>query len=66
MIATAAAFSIYRACSGAERAKLLETIAAEIEALGDALIQRASAETGLPLARITGDDTGRPSKMRNS
>ena len=53
--ASAAAFAIYRACSGAERAKLLETIATEIEALGDALIQRANAETGLPIARITGE-----------
>ncbi|MCX6952652.1 MAG: aldehyde dehydrogenase (NADP(+)) [Verrucomicrobia bacterium] len=53
--AGAAAFSTYRACSGAERAKLLETIAVEIEALGDALIERANAETGLPPARITGE-----------
>jgi alpha-ketoglutaric semialdehyde dehydrogenase len=52
--ASAAAFNTYRACSGAERAKLLETIATEIEALGDALLQRANAETGLPLARLTG------------
>lgn len=53
--ASAAAFSIYRTCSGAERAKLLETIAAEIEGLGDELIQRTSSETGLPVARITGE-----------
>ncbi len=53
--AAAIAFSIYRGCSGAERAKFLETIAAEIEALGDALLQRANAETGLPIARITGE-----------
>jgi alpha-ketoglutaric semialdehyde dehydrogenase len=53
--ASAAAFAVYRACSGAERAKFLETIAAEIEALGDALLQRAHAETGLPLARLTGE-----------
>ena len=52
---SAAAFGAYRACSGAERAKLLETIADEIEKLGDALLQRANAETGLPLARITGE-----------
>src|SRR3954469_7861897 len=53
--ASATAFTTYRACSGADRAKLLETIAAEIEALGDELIQRASSETGLPVARITGE-----------
>ena len=53
--ASAAAFADYRARPAAERAKLLETIATEIEALGDALLQRANAETGLPLARITGE-----------
>ncbi len=53
--ASAAAFATYRACSGAERARLLETIADEIEKLGDALPQRAHAETGLPLARLTGE-----------
>ena len=53
--ASAAAFVEYRNRSGAERAKFLETIAAEIEALGDTLLQRAHAESGLPLARITGE-----------
>jgi len=53
--AAATAFAIFRACSGAERAKLLEAIATEIEALGDELLHRANAETGLPLARITGE-----------
>lgn len=53
--ASASAFSDYRRCSGADRAKLLEAIATEIEALGDVLLQRASTETGLPLGRITGE-----------
>ena len=53
--AAAAAFEIYRAVPAETRAKLLETIAAEIESLGDALLQRAHAETGLPLARLTGE-----------
>jgi NADP-dependent aldehyde dehydrogenase len=53
--ASAAAFAEYRTRSGAERAQFLETIAAEIEALGDALLQRANAETGLPLPRLTGE-----------
>jgi NADP-dependent aldehyde dehydrogenase len=53
--ASAAAFAIYRGCSGAERAKFLETIAIEIELIGDALLQRANAETGLPLARLMGE-----------
>ncbi|MCP1363610.1 aldehyde dehydrogenase (NADP(+)), partial [Halomonas sp. BBD45] len=33
----------------------LETVASEIEAIGDDLIQRAVAETGLPQARIEGE-----------
>ncbi|HWA85698.1 MAG TPA: aldehyde dehydrogenase (NADP(+)) [Opitutus sp.] len=53
--ASAQAFAIYRARPAADRAKLLDAIAAEIEALGDTLLQRAVAETGLPLGRITGE-----------
>lgn len=55
LTAAAAAFADYRARPAADRAQLLETIATEIEALGDPLLQRASAETGLPVARITGE-----------
>lgn len=51
----AAAFAVYRQIDGAGRARLLEAIAQEIESLGDALLQRAHAETGLPLARLTGE-----------
>jgi alpha-ketoglutaric semialdehyde dehydrogenase len=53
--AAAAAFEVYRLQPAETRAKLLDSIAAEIEALGDALLQRAHAETGLPLARLTGE-----------
>ena len=52
---SAEAFTHYRTLSGPDRARLLESIASEIEALGDLLLQRANAETGLPLARITGE-----------
>ena len=37
------------------RAQLLEAIGEEIMALGDPLLARASAESGLPLARLTGE-----------
>ncbi|MGQ2940601.1 MAG: aldehyde dehydrogenase (NADP(+)) [Blastomonas fulva] len=37
------------------RAAFLDAIAANIEALGDALIERAARESGLPVARITGE-----------
>jgi NADP-dependent aldehyde dehydrogenase len=51
----AEAFTHYRTQTGSDRSRLLEGIASEIEALGDVLLQRANAETGLPLARITGE-----------
>jgi NADP-dependent aldehyde dehydrogenase len=51
----AAAFGPYRATSPEARAVFLETIAAKIEAIGDDLIVRAMAETGLPRARLEGE-----------
>ncbi|MCX6954805.1 MAG: aldehyde dehydrogenase family protein, partial [Verrucomicrobia bacterium] len=53
--AAAAAFADYRLRTGEERAKFLEAIAGEIETLGDSLIYRAHAETGLPVARLNGE-----------
>ncbi|KQY34295.1 2,5-dioxovalerate dehydrogenase [Caulobacter sp. Root487D2Y] len=53
--AAAAAFDTYRETDLETRAAFIEAIAAEIEALGDELIQTAMAETGLPQARITGE-----------
>jgi len=50
-----AAFLVYRQKSGADKARFLELIADEIEALGEELINIATAETGLPAARITGE-----------
>ncbi|TVP52717.1 MAG: aldehyde dehydrogenase family protein, partial [Halomonas sp.] len=49
------AFNHYRETSLDERATFLETIASEIEALGDVLIERAMAESGLPRGRIEGE-----------
>ncbi|MFY0990130.1 aldehyde dehydrogenase (NADP(+)) [Halomonas sp. C05BenzN] len=50
-----AAFPFYRETSLEERATFLDTIASQIEALGDALIERAMAETGLPRLRLEGE-----------
>ncbi|MFT6810177.1 MAG: alpha-ketoglutaric semialdehyde dehydrogenase [Saprospiraceae bacterium] len=50
-----AAFGVYKNSSGIDRANFLDTIAAEILELGDILINRACAETGLPTGRITGE-----------
>src|SRR5687767_6140582 len=49
------AFASYRNLSPAKRAEFLDAIADEIMALGDVLIERCSAETALPAARITGE-----------
>ncbi|HRP03777.1 MAG TPA: aldehyde dehydrogenase family protein, partial [Opitutaceae bacterium] len=49
------AFRIFSHTNGEERAAFLEAIATEIEALGDDLLQRGHQETGLPLARLTGE-----------
>ncbi|WP_345890114.1 aldehyde dehydrogenase (NADP(+)) [Sphingomonas beigongshangi] len=50
-----AAFDAYRATDAEARAAFLEAIAEEIMALGDALLDRAAKESGLPLARLTGE-----------
>ncbi|SEH47831.1 NADP-dependent aldehyde dehydrogenase [Mycolicibacterium rutilum] len=53
--AAAEAFPAYRATTAEARAQFLEAIAANIEAAKDAIIARATAESGLPTARITGE-----------
>ena len=50
-----AAFDAFRATSDHERADFLDLIAAQILALGDDLIVRAMAETGLPRVRLEGE-----------
>ncbi|MEP7258207.1 MAG: aldehyde dehydrogenase (NADP(+)) [Flavitalea sp.] len=52
---SAAAFPIYSQLSYSSRAAFLDKIAEEIMALGDELITRCSAESGLPVGRITGE-----------
>ncbi|OZY42645.1 aldehyde dehydrogenase (NADP(+)) [Pseudomonas fragi] len=49
------AFDSFREVSLHTRATFLETIADEIEAIGDALIERAVSESGLPRPRILGE-----------
>lgn len=50
-----AAFVQYRKVSGSSKAFFLDTIAAEIEALGQPLIAKAMEETNLPEARLVGE-----------
>lgn len=49
------AFDAYRATTAEQRAAFLESIAAKLDALRDVLVERAAAETGLPVARLTGE-----------
>lgn len=49
------AFETYSSISSEKRALFLEAVAEQILQLGDELIERASAESGLPIARITGE-----------
>lgn len=50
-----AAFDAYRETGTGERARFLDQIADEIMAVGDELLERAGAETGLPRARLEGE-----------
>ena len=50
-----AAFHTYRELDIELRARFLETAADQIMALGDELLERAHAESGLPIARLTGE-----------
>lgn len=45
----------YASLTPEQRANFLESIADQIEALGDGLLARANLETALPLARLTGE-----------
>ncbi|SNR44087.1 aldehyde dehydrogenase (NADP(+)) [Puniceibacterium sediminis] len=53
--AAEAAFAGFAATSREQRAKLLETIADEIDARGGQITEVGSAETGLPAARLQGE-----------
>jgi len=57
MSAAERAFAITRELSAEHRAQLLLAIAGQIMALGDELLQRARAETGLSLARLGAERT---------
>ncbi|GAA0562334.1 aldehyde dehydrogenase (NADP(+)) [Actinomadura livida] len=49
------AFDAYRATPPERRAAFLETVAVKLDDLTDALVARATAETGLPEPRLTGE-----------
>jgi 2,5-dioxopentanoate dehydrogenase len=49
------AFDTFRETEPEVRARFLEAVATKIDALGDALVERAMQESGLPQARLTGE-----------
>lgn len=55
MQAAGEAFQLYRKAGAEDKALFLETIAKEIEALGDLLILKAMEETNLPAPRLMGE-----------
>ncbi len=55
VVAAEDAFRSYGGSTPGERARFLRAIADELLALGDAWIERARAETALPLARLQGE-----------
>ncbi|MCJ8145206.1 aldehyde dehydrogenase (NADP(+)) [Ancylobacter sp. A5.8] len=60
----AEAFPIYRATVPEQRAAFLDLIALKVEDVGDALIERATQETGLPTARLEGERSRTTSQLR--
>jgi alpha-ketoglutaric semialdehyde dehydrogenase len=60
----AEAFAVYRRTTSEQRAAFLESIAANIEALGSVLADRVSAETGLPSARVVGETARTVGQLR--
>ena len=55
VVAAEHAFAAYSQTSLAQRARFLRAIADELMALGAPLLDRANAETGLPMARLEGE-----------
>jgi alpha-ketoglutaric semialdehyde dehydrogenase len=55
LVAAEASFASYRSLDKATKANFLRTIAAELTALGQTLVDRAVAESGLPAPRLQGE-----------
>ena len=64
MQAAAEAFVLYRKIAPEQKALFLEAIASEIDALGDALVLKASEETNLPVPRLMGEKARATMQLR--
>lgn len=62
--AAAQAFSVYSATSPEQRAHFLDTIADELDGLGEAFFALAHAETALPLPRLQGERARTSGQLR--
>ena len=58
------AFQLYGRASGREKAKFLRTIASNIEAIADEVVQRAELETALPKSRLQGETSRTCNQLR--
>ena len=58
------AFASYRATSPEARAVFLETVADNIDGLGQTLTDRVTAETGIPAARVLGETARTSNQLR--
>lgn len=63
-LAAEVAFETYHKTTHEQRAKFLEEIAAQIEALGSDLQKITSTETGLPIARLQGETVRVTTQLR--
>lgn len=58
------AFTSFSTLAPEAHAAFLESVADEIEGLGEALVERATQETGLPVARLTGERARTTGQLR--
>jgi len=58
------AFTVYREVPGAKRAEFLNTIAANIEAVTEPIVERAHLETALPKARLQAETARTCNQLR--
>lgn len=58
------AFHVYKKTSARERAAFLKAIATGLESLGEGLLNTASEESGLPLARLQGERDRTTNQLR--
>jgi NADP-dependent aldehyde dehydrogenase len=64
IVLASSAFALFRKTSASQRSLFLETIAGNIEAMGDDLLKIINEETALPLTRLTGERSRTTGQLR--